>query len=306
MLKILPLPRHSFRRGWLALAAALFSCVAYAQIGSPISGAISFQYFNTQSGAPVVNAGGKVCTYQAGSSTPLATFSDPQLMSANTNPVVLDGTGMPKDGGGIYIGATNYKIVLRTAGSDGTCSTGTILWTRDFVTAAGAGVLAIASGGTGTSTPGLVAGTGISITGSWPNNTISASVGGYTVYHATYKFSTDGGATGLITPSINATIPTRFVIQNVALNSTTAVTSGGMATVSVGLSAGGGGAAALVAATPVASWSLNAFIQGIPVPQTASTWIKMTAPGQLTITVGTAALTAGVIEIYLFGYLSAT
>lgn len=35
------------------------------------------------------------------------------------------------------------------------------------------GVLPLANGGTGTATPALVAGTGISITGSWPNNTIA-------------------------------------------------------------------------------------------------------------------------------------
>lgn len=125
--------------------------------------------------------------------------------------------------------------------------------------------------------------------------------------HAKYNFSVDGGVVGLITPAVNVTIPANFVIQNVALNSTTAVlAAGGAATVSVGLSAGGAGAAALVAATAKASWSANAFVQGIPVPQTASGWIKMSAPGTVTITVATNALTAGVIEIYVFGYQSAS
>jgi hypothetical protein len=40
------------------------------------------------------------------------------------------------------------------------------------------GIVAIANGGTGTSSPGLVAGTNITITGSWPNQTINASGGG--------------------------------------------------------------------------------------------------------------------------------
>jgi len=39
------------------------------------------------------------------------------------------------------------------------------------------GILAIAGGGTGTASPGLVAGTNISITGSWPNQTINQSGG---------------------------------------------------------------------------------------------------------------------------------
>lgn len=40
------------------------------------------------------------------------------------------------------------------------------------------GVLQVASGGTGTATPSLVAGSNITITGAWPNQTITASGGG--------------------------------------------------------------------------------------------------------------------------------
>lgn len=41
-----------------------------------------------------------------------------------------------------------------------------------------AGTLAVANGGTGTATPSLVAGTNVTITGTWPNQTISSSGGG--------------------------------------------------------------------------------------------------------------------------------
>lgn len=123
--------------------------------------------------------------------------------------------------------------------------------------------------------------------------------------HATYSFAVDGGAIGAITPAFNFTLPTNAVITNVALNSTTAVTSLGSATVAVGTTAGSS-AASLVAATAKATWSANAFVQGIPVPPTASTWIKLTAAGQASITVATAALTAGVIEIYVWYYVSKT
>lgn len=44
--------------------------------------------------------------------------------------------------------------------------------------------IAVADGGTGTATPGLVAGTGISVTGSWPDQTIN-----YTGAGATLDFS---------------------------------------------------------------------------------------------------------------------
>ena len=40
------------------------------------------------------------------------------------------------------------------------------------------GVVAVANGGTGTATPSLVAGTNVTITGTWPNQTIAASGGG--------------------------------------------------------------------------------------------------------------------------------
>lgn len=41
-----------------------------------------------------------------------------------------------------------------------------------------AGTLAVANGGTGTTTPSLVAGTNVTITGTWPNQTINSSGGG--------------------------------------------------------------------------------------------------------------------------------
>ena len=41
-----------------------------------------------------------------------------------------------------------------------------------------AGTLAVANGGTGTATPSLVAGTNVTITGTWPNQTINSSGGG--------------------------------------------------------------------------------------------------------------------------------
>jgi hypothetical protein len=43
------------------------------------------------------------------------------------------------------------------------------------------GTLAVASGGTGTATPALVAGTNVTITGTWPNQTVNSSAGSGTV-----------------------------------------------------------------------------------------------------------------------------
>lgn len=46
--------------------------------------------------------------------------------------------------------------------------------------AVGSSILPIANGGTGTATPSLVAGTNVTITGSWPNQTVNATGGGAT------------------------------------------------------------------------------------------------------------------------------
>jgi hypothetical protein len=126
------------------------------------------------------------------------------------------------------------------------------------------------------------------------------------VCHAQYNFSYDGGADALITPLNNCTIPANAVITNVAINSTTAVTSAGSATMSVGSTNSGSGAAAFLALTAKATYALGAFVQAIPVPQTASTWIKTTSAGSITVTPAVATLTAGVVEIYVFYYISST
>ncbi len=123
--------------------------------------------------------------------------------------------------------------------------------------------------------------------------------------HAQYSFAVDGGAISTITLANNATIPANAMIMSAAVNSTTAGTSGGSATMSIGTSAGSS-ASSILGATAVASFSSNAKVQAVPVPQTASTWVKLTAAGQITVTIATATFTAGIVEIYVFYYVSST
>lgn len=54
-------------------------------------------------------------------------------------------------------------------------------WGKIGLTTHVSGILPVANGGTGTATPSLVAGTNVSITGTWPNQTINASGGGGSV-----------------------------------------------------------------------------------------------------------------------------
>ncbi len=116
---------------------------------------------------------------------------------------------------------------------------------------------------------------------------------------ATYDFAVDGGATTLITPAagVNYIIPSGSIIIGGVIDILTTFTSGGSATISVGLSAGASGAAALKAATAVASWT--AGLMAIIPLFTAATMIKMTANGTVTLTVAVAALTAGKADIKL-------
>lgn len=81
-----------------------------------------------------VISGGKLCTYVAGTTTPATTYNDVDLAvgHANTNPVIADSAGRMT----VFLSPGNaYKFVLRTAGTDTTCATGSVLWTRDNVTA---------------------------------------------------------------------------------------------------------------------------------------------------------------------------
>ena len=116
------------------------------------------------------------------------------------------------------------------------------------------------------------------------------------VAYAKYSFAVDGGAVSTITPVGTALIPDNAVLVGATINSTTAVTSGGSATVAIGTSAGSS-TTSILGATGKASFTLDALLNGVPV---FATPVKMTAAGSVTFTIGTAALTAGVIEVFIY------
>ena len=79
---------------------------------SPIGNGINFL---TTTGQPL--AGGKLYTYQAGSSTPLATYTDNNGLIANTNPIILGTDGrLPSELWLTY--GYNYKFALQDANSN--------------------------------------------------------------------------------------------------------------------------------------------------------------------------------------------
>ena len=70
-----------------------------------------FQFFSND-GLPL--AGGKILTYQAGSTTPLATYTDSSGLIANTNPIILGTSGRPPSEIWLTDGFF-YKFVLTDA-----------------------------------------------------------------------------------------------------------------------------------------------------------------------------------------------
>ena len=70
-----------------------------------------FQFFSND-GLPL--AGGKIQTYQAGSTTPLTTYTDSSGLIANTNPIILGTDGRPPSTIWLEDGFF-YKFVLSTA-----------------------------------------------------------------------------------------------------------------------------------------------------------------------------------------------
>lgn len=90
-------------------------------------------------------------------------------------------------GGVSFNGSANIDLPgVNTAGNQNTSG----------VAANVSGIVAVVNGGTGTSTPNLVAGTNVSITGTWPNQTINAT----------------GGGTGTVT-SVAATVPSFLTVS---------------------------------------------------------------------------------------------
>jgi hypothetical protein len=94
---------------------------------SPIGGA-GWQFFDNNGN---VLTGGKLYTYVAGTTTPLASYTSSAGSAAHTNPIILDAAGRVP-GGEIWLSNARYKFALYT-------SVNVLIATYDNI--AGAGVL---------------------------------------------------------------------------------------------------------------------------------------------------------------------
>ena len=76
-----------------------------------IFGGVGAQFFDNNG---VILTGGKIFTYEAGTTTPLATYTSSTGNTAHTNPIILDSAGRVP-GGEIWNALQLYKFVLKTS-----------------------------------------------------------------------------------------------------------------------------------------------------------------------------------------------
>jgi hypothetical protein len=159
--------------------------------------------------------------------------------SANLAAAVTDETGS-----GSLVFATSPTLVTPILGTpqSGNFSTGTFTWPTFNQNTTGTasnvtGIVAVANGGTGTATPALVAGTNVSITGTWPNQTINSSNPGGTVTSVSVV-SANGFAGTVATATTTPAITVSTSITGVLKGNGTAISAATVGTdYSVGTSA---------------------------------------------------------------------
>lgn len=123
----------------ILLFSTLYGCgarIVHAQTPTALPPQIKTRYFDSK-GKPL--AGGQLFTYSAGTTTPLATFTDATGTVQNPDPVILDSTGAAS----VWLSQNSaYKFVLEDVN-------GVIQWTVDNVTVSNStGQSTIFTGGT--------------------------------------------------------------------------------------------------------------------------------------------------------------
>jgi hypothetical protein len=159
------------------------------------------------------------------------------------------------------------------------------------------GLLDVANGGTGTATPALVAGTNVTISGTWPNQTINSTGGGgggsgTVTSVAALTLGTSGTdltstvATATTTPVITLNVPTASASNRGVLSSadwTTFNNKGSGTVTSVGFT---GGLLSIATATSTPAITVAGTSGGIPYFSSGTTWATSAALAANALVVG--------------------
>lgn len=133
------------------------------------------------------------------------------------------------------------------------------------------------------------------------NPSFQAGSAGAEVAKATYDFSVDGGAISTILLASSQIIPTGAIIFGGLIDIPVTLTSGGGATMAIGLGSGAQ-AAALKAATGFATYANGSILPLIPVWTAASAFI-VAADTKISVTIAAAALTAGKVAVQIYYHM---
>jgi hypothetical protein len=170
-------------------SGGLTPAISMAAASTSANGYLTSTDWNTFNGK--YSTGGALGTPSSGTATnltglPLTTGVTGTLPIANggtgtTTPALVAGSNVT------ITGTWPNQTIASTGGSSGVTSfsagsTGFTPFTASTGAVTLAGTLAVANGGTGTTTPALVAGTNVTITGTWPNQTINSGGGSGMVY----------------------------------------------------------------------------------------------------------------------------
>jgi hypothetical protein len=181
-----------------------------------LSSVPKLQFFDAN-GNPLV--GGKLFTYAAGTTTPLATYTDSTGLTPNTNPIILDSRGEAN----VWLDATQYKFELKT-------SADALIWTVDNISNALNLSQLLASSGSAASPPYTFAAdttTGMYLAAA---GQIGLSANGTPVFRSTdtqavldVNLQVSGTARRITGDFSNATLASRVLIQTTTSNDGTSV-----------------------------------------------------------------------------------
>ena len=151
--------------------------------------------FFAADGTPLV--GGKLYSYVAGTTTPLATYINYAGVTANTNPVILDSRGEAN----VWLDNVLYKLALYDAND-------ALIWTVDNVSAVNTGIFTGPVAGTTGTFSGALTAADLTINGATPR--IRADFSNATLGNRAYLQTTTVNGSTIVGAIPNGTGPSTF------------------------------------------------------------------------------------------------